>query len=82
VKKLPRPDFGISRTSHEGVELECRCYCPGLTLHDLTMIAERAKKEAKPGDEYAGDPSKWPDVRAVRAVADAVLNSIFEPELK
>lgn len=77
---MARPDFGMHRIEHQGVALECRYIAPGLTLSDLTRIFEQAKKEAKPGDEYAGNPSLWPDVRGVRAVTDAILNAVFGDE--
>jgi len=41
----------------------------GITFHSLIKAFEAAKSEAAQGDEFAGDPSKWPDVRGIRAVA-------------
>jgi hypothetical protein len=58
-------DFGESVAHHEGVRLTCRNIAPGLTLHDLAQAFEAAKNEAKPGDEVAGNPSKWPELRQI-----------------
>lgn len=78
---MKRPDFGdhsyITDDKYK-VELTCRYIAPGLTLHDLTMIGERAEKEAEPGDEFAGNPSKWPCVRRTRAIVEAVLDAVYE----
>ena len=74
-----RPNFGTISKYHEGMELTCEAIAPGLTLHDLVVAFEEASKEAKPGDEYSGDPSKWPDVRGVDAVAYTLLNAIYGP---
>jgi hypothetical protein len=72
------PDFGTISVFHEGVELTCRAAVPGKSFHDLAMEFYRAKSEAKPGDELAGDPSKWPDNRGLRAFLDMVLEAIYQ----
>ena len=41
---------------------------PGLTLYDLAVIFEDARNSAQPGDELAGDPSRWPTIRGIMAV--------------
>ena len=74
---MSRPDFGRHKDEFHGTIMECSFVAPGLTLHDLTMIFQRAKNEAAPGDELRGDPSKWPDVRGVYAVTEAILNAIY-----
>jgi hypothetical protein len=74
---MARPDFGLHETEHQGIKLTCRNIAPGLTLHDLTMIFERATKQANPGDEYAANPAKWPTVRGVQAVTDAILDAVY-----
>lgn len=56
----------------QGVVMSCKEITPGRTLHELTQTFSAAKAEAKPGDEYAGNPSKWPDVRGIKAVAVSV----------
>lgn len=71
------PDFGEHSTFHEGVELTCRYAAPGLTLHDLIRVFSEAKAKSRPGDELSGNPSKWPDVRGVNAVLDAVLRAVY-----
>lgn len=75
-----RPDFGKIETQVNGITLSCCASAPGLSLHDLVMIFERAKAHAAPGDELAGDPTKWPDVRGVSAVVEAVLAAIYDKE--
>lgn len=77
--KLPRPDFGINTIEIQGMPMTCRYIAPGLTLHDLTMIFERAKKDPR-NNPIAGNPSLWPEVAGVQAVVNAVLDAIFEPE--
>lgn len=76
---MPRPDFGKSyvKTADGQAVLECRNIAPGLTMQDLTMIFERAKNEAEPGDEFHGNPAKWPNVRGVHAVTEAILKAIY-----
>jgi hypothetical protein len=75
---MSRPDFGMNyKHLDDGVQVGARLITPQHTLHDLVMIFERAKNEANPGDELAGDPSQWPEVRGVRAVADAILDAIY-----
>lgn len=70
------PDFGEHVINHEGTELSCRYIVPGLTFHDLSAIYHQAKSEANPGDEYAGNPAKWPDNRGLWAVVEAMMNAI------
>jgi hypothetical protein len=74
---MARPDFGEDVKYHEGVKLTCRRIAPGLTLHDLTMIFDRASKEARPEDHLSANPSKWPTVRGVNAVTEAILDAIY-----
>jgi hypothetical protein len=73
------PDFGMLRQEGLGGVLECRAIAPGLSLHDLTMIFEQA---AKDGNPIAGNPSEWPTVRGVKAVAEAVLNAVYASDKK
>lgn len=82
ASKPERPDFGAHIDVVSGVELSCRYYAPGLTLHDLVMIHDRASKESAPGDHFAGDPGKWPITRGVKAVADAVIDAMLEWQRK
>lgn len=70
----PAP-YGKHRVEHEGMTLECNYFVPGLTLHDLTMIYERASK-SEGVSEYAGNPSDWPVVRGVKAVAEACIEAL------
>lgn len=72
---MPQPDFGWKEEMFGTVPMRCRYAAPGLTLHDLTMIFEEAKKG---GNEVAGDPSEWPDVRGVKAVTEAVLAAVYK----
>lgn len=51
----------------------------GITFHSLIKAFEAAKSEAAQGDEFAGDPSKWPDVRGIIAVAKLMVEA-FERE--
>lgn len=74
---MARPDFGTLTSVHEGVKLECRAIAPGLSLHDLVVAFGRAKSEAAPNDRYSANPSKWPDVRGINAVAEAILTAIY-----
>jgi hypothetical protein len=74
------PDFGEVKTNFRGTVLTCRAVAPGLTLQDLVQISENAKAEAGPGDAAAGNPSRWPEVRGVKAVVDAVLKAIYSSE--
>lgn len=74
---MERPDFGEDVRHHQGVTLTCKRIAPGLTLHDLTMIFETAEKQAGPHDHLSGNPSKWPNVRGVKAVTDAILDAIY-----
>ena len=76
-KRLPGPDFGMLTHEHEGVVLECKAIAPGLSLHDLVVAFEDAKKQAAPGDELSANPSKWPVVRGVLAVRNALVGAIY-----
>jgi hypothetical protein len=71
------PDFGELYTTVQGVELSCKAIAPGLSLHDLVKEFSRAEAEALPEDSLSGNPSKWPVVRGVSAVADLLLKSIY-----
>lgn len=75
---MARPDFGMHEIEHHGMKLTCRYVAPGLTMQDLTMIFERAQAEAGPSDHLSGNPSKWPDVRGVAAVTEAILSAIYQ----
>ncbi len=77
---MSRPDFGMHRTTtQDGVELECRYAVPGLTLHDLVMIYDKASKS--PGNNhFSGNPSQWPEVAGVIAVKEAILDAIYPPQ--
>ena len=66
-------DFGDITIEHDGVTLSCKAIAPGIALHDLIKAFEKAKNEAQPGDELSADPSKWPLVRGIQAVADTLL---------
>lgn len=76
IEELRTRDFGMHRDEHEGVVLEARYIVPGKTLHDLMGIFEEAKKK---GNEFSGNPSKWPDVMGVTAVIDAVFAALSTP---
>lgn len=81
AESSPDRDFGTHVTDFEyqsgkTMQLACKYAVPGLTLHDLVMIFDKAKKQAEPGDEFAGNPSKWPDVRGVIAVKDAIVAAL------
>lgn len=83
---MGRPDFGKHRVTvadKDGrypIELECNYQAPGLTMQDLMRVFSEAKAQAKPGDEFAGNPSRWPDVRGINAVKEAILDAIYGPE--
>ena len=56
------------------VMLECKNIAPGLTVHDLVQVFEAASK----GDgvsRLSGNPSNWPTVRGVTAVANVVVKA-------
>jgi hypothetical protein len=72
-----RPDFGEDEKWHLGVRLTCKRVAPDLTLQDLVRIFEDAKKMAGPSDHLSANPSKWPDVRGVIAVTEAVLVAVY-----
>lgn len=84
---VPR-DFGMHRETHDAgdgrtVELECRYVAPpGLTLHNLVEIFDKAEGEARPADRYAADPSKWPIVRGVSAVTKAIVDAMLSAAAK
>ena len=85
VRALPvpaavEPDFGTIITEHDGVALECKAIAPGLSMHDLVVAFEDAEKQAAPGDELSANPSKWPTVRGVTAVRNAIINAIYGAE--
>lgn len=79
IKNHPQ-DFGTKVVDFEGIKLSCAYKVPGLTMHDLVMIFEAATKEAKPEDEYSANPAKWPTVRGVEAVVDAVMDAIHSSQ--
>lgn len=69
-------EFGEIETRHGDLVLTCKAIAPGLTLHDLVMIFERATKE--PGlNNLSANPSKWPTVHGVSAVVDAVVAAML-----
>ncbi len=74
------PDFGKLQSTVHGVLIECKAAVPGLSIHDLVMVFEKAKREATPADNLAGNPSRWGDVRGVKAVVDAVLAAIYQEQ--
>lgn len=55
----------------QGVEMSCREVAPGKTMQELVVLFEAASKEGSP---FAGNPSKWPVTRGVKAVVEAVLD--------
>lgn len=67
------PDFGKHQYESDGVVLECDYIAPGLTLSDLTSIFIAAKVT---GNEYAGNPSEWPDVKGILAVLESVYTAL------
>ena len=75
-----RPDFGMIVDNSDGIELSCRAVVPGLSLHDLVMLFDAAHDGAKPGADLSGNPSEWPVVRGVNAVAEAMLDALYPPE--
>lgn len=75
-----RPDFGMHLVEYEGMTLACRYVAPGLTMQDLTRIFSAARAEATEGDHFSADPSKWPDMRGIIAVTDALLDAIYKTE--
>ena len=77
---MGEPEFGTLRAEHDGVTLECRAMAPGLSIHDLVVAFEDAKAQAKPGDEFAASPSRWPEVRGVTAVCNAVTTAMLGRE--
>jgi hypothetical protein len=72
-------DYGESEAFHEGVKLTCKNVAPNLTMNDIAKVFERAKSEAQPGDEFAGDPSKWPDIRGLTAVVVLLADAFTAP---
>jgi len=71
------PDFGLIQSDVQGIPMTCRAIAPGLSIHDLVMIFDEAHNAAQPGDEMAGNPSRWPVTRGIKAVADAVLIAVY-----
>lgn len=47
---------------------------------DVPTYAKTIALEAAPGDHLSGDPSKWPDVRGIKAVIDAILDTVYVGE--
>ena len=80
VEAVARPDFGEDRQEFHGTVLTCKRVAPGLTLHDLVMAFERGKNEAGPSDEMAGNPSRWPVTRGVKAVTNTILDAVYGTE--
>lgn len=78
-----RPDFGEHLEDFESggykTTLACKYIVPGLTFQDLSRIFHDAKAKAEPGDEYAGNPARWPDERGIYAVVEAMLDAIYPP---
>lgn len=74
---MERPDFGWHETSHEGVKLTCRYVAPGLTMSDLMRIFDEGEAKAEPHDYLSGNPTKWPKVRGINAVTEAILDAIY-----
>jgi len=74
-------DFGtkIEELEENGrkIQLSCKYIAPNLTLHDLMVIFNAARANTKPGDQFSGDPGKWPDVKGVRAVAEALTEAFM-----
>lgn len=68
--------LGERREMIAGVEMSCNEISPGRTLHELLQAFANGKAEAKPGDEFAGNPSKWPDVRGIIAVVESIRKGI------
>lgn len=71
------PDFGMHTVYHEGTPLVCRYVAPGVTFSDLEKAFYEAEKGFRPGDQYAGDPSKWPAARGILAVMHTLLTAIY-----
>ena len=66
------PDFGVLNSEFQGVKMSCPAIVPGLSLQDLMMVFEEAEKAAGPRNSLAGNPSEWPNVQGIKAVAQAV----------
>ncbi len=81
-KKIKIPDFGMHtvvkdfKDGYPPVTLQCRYMVPGLTMHDLMQIFVKGKENPK-NSEVAADPSRWPEVRGLIDVIDAVLQAVY-----
>ena len=80
VESAARPDFGEDRQEWNGTVLTCKRIAPGLTLHDLVMAFDRGESEAETGDDAAGNPSRWPVTRGVKAVTNTILDAVYGTE--
>lgn len=82
---MPVPDFGEKIVDHEDaiygtIKLSCKYMAPGLTMHDIMMAYYEAEKGCSPGDQFAGNPAKWPGARGVSAVLDLVLKAVYKDD--
>lgn len=76
-KDVNIPDFGVDRIEWRGTYLECRRVAPGLTMRDLINTYADATKDCTPADDLAGNPSKWPVTRGVKAIVDSMLKAVY-----
>jgi hypothetical protein len=66
-------DFGMHKKMVNGIELQCRYVAPGVTMQDVVKEFEAGKARAEPGDDLAGDPSRWPTMRGLTAVTKLIV---------
>jgi hypothetical protein len=72
-------DYGMHTVISQGVKLTCKYVAPGVTMQDVSRAYARGKAKAKPGDEFAGNPSRWPTHRGLAEVVDLLVEA-FENE--
>jgi hypothetical protein len=66
----PKAPYGMKTETIAGMEMQAAYYIPGLTLHDLIVIAEAARNSPE-ANRYTGNASKWPSVLAIKAIVEA-----------
>lgn len=76
LEEAAGPYFGIHETEVQRVKLTCRYVAPGMTMHDLRQIFEKAEAVCEPEDKFSANPGKWANSRGIKAVTEAILDAI------
>jgi hypothetical protein len=76
LEEAAGPYFGMHETEVQGVKLTCRYVAPGMTMHDLRQIFEKAEAVCEPEDKFSANPGKWANSRGIKAVTEAILDAI------